>query len=65
MMSLINNKNFGSGGLVKCFIQLRIINVELVIYLIAACSNGQTYGVQIELEMRQLLHPSPLSGSLN
>jgi len=28
-------------------------------------SNGQTYGVQVELEMRQLLHPPPLSGSLN
>jgi hypothetical protein len=28
-------------------------------------SNGQTYGVQVELEMRQLQHPPPLSGSLN
>jgi hypothetical protein len=28
-------------------------------------SNGQTYAVQVELVMRQLLHPPPLSGSLN
>ena len=28
-------------------------------------SNGQTYAVQVELKMRQLLHPPPLSGSLN
>jgi hypothetical protein len=36
--------------------QLRIINVELVIYLIAACSNGPIYGVQVDLELRPLLH---------